>query len=105
MHKYVMEVIVTPVDSDRKEAVISLKATTFIAVTAYQNTDLTQLKIDNNPFAKGFRDRDVAPYPNPGMISLPSLHPPQFTHPLSWEPGQHVPREYIQNYSYFHNFM
>ncbi|XP_066534451.1 eomesodermin homolog b isoform X2 [Hoplias malabaricus] len=28
----------------------------FIAVTAYQNTDITQLKIDHNPFAKGFRD-------------------------------------------------
>uniref|UniRef100_UPI00358F6FEF T-box brain protein 1-like n=1 Tax=Myxine glutinosa TaxID=7769 RepID=UPI00358F6FEF len=30
--------------------------TQFIAVTAYQNTDITQLKIDHNPFAKGFRD-------------------------------------------------
>nr|XP_043897433.1 T-box transcription factor TBX3-like isoform X1 [Solea senegalensis] len=28
----------------------------FIAVTAYQNEKITQLKIDNNPFAKGFRD-------------------------------------------------
>ncbi|CAN9512797.1 unnamed protein product [Ophioblennius macclurei] len=30
--------------------------TEFIAVTAYQNDRITQLKIDNNPFAKGFRD-------------------------------------------------
>ncbi|XP_068461053.1 T-box transcription factor TBX2 [Clinocottus analis] len=30
--------------------------TQFIAVTAYQNDQITQLKIDNNPFAKGFRD-------------------------------------------------
>nr|XP_054586621.1 T-box transcription factor TBX3 [Nothobranchius furzeri] len=30
--------------------------TEFIAVTAYQNEKITQLKIDNNPFAKGFRD-------------------------------------------------
>ncbi|KAK7925057.1 hypothetical protein WMY93_007367 [Mugilogobius chulae] len=29
--------------------------TEFIAVTAYQNEMITQLKIDNNPFAKGFR--------------------------------------------------
>ncbi|KAM7018829.1 uncharacterized protein LKV04_007512 [Tautogolabrus adspersus] len=29
--------------------------TEFIAVTAYQNDKITQLKIDNNPFAKGFR--------------------------------------------------
>uniref|UniRef100_A0A8B9LHU9 T-box-containing protein TBX6L-like n=1 Tax=Astyanax mexicanus TaxID=7994 RepID=A0A8B9LHU9_ASTMX len=30
--------------------------TSFTAVTAYQNTKITKLKIDNNPFAKGFRD-------------------------------------------------
>ncbi|XP_068457140.1 T-box transcription factor TBX2b-like [Clinocottus analis] len=30
--------------------------TEFIAVTAYQNEKITQLKIDHNPFAKGFRD-------------------------------------------------
>uniref|UniRef100_A0A4W5LZY9 T-box transcription factor 3b n=1 Tax=Hucho hucho TaxID=62062 RepID=A0A4W5LZY9_9TELE len=30
--------------------------TEFIAVTAYQNDKITQLKIYNNPFAKGFRD-------------------------------------------------
>ena len=30
--------------------------TTFIAVTAYQNQLITKLKIDSNPFAKGFRD-------------------------------------------------
>ena len=28
----------------------------FIGVTAYQNEKITQLKIDHNPFAKGFRD-------------------------------------------------
>ncbi|XP_054165228.1 T-box transcription factor TBX20-like [Oppia nitens] len=30
--------------------------TQFIAVTAYQNQLITKLKIDSNPFAKGFRD-------------------------------------------------
>uniref|UniRef100_A0A0N5A9H5 T-box domain-containing protein n=1 Tax=Syphacia muris TaxID=451379 RepID=A0A0N5A9H5_9BILA len=35
---------------------IIFKETEFIAVTAYQNEKVTQLKIDNNPFAKGFRD-------------------------------------------------
>ncbi|XP_071790343.1 uncharacterized protein [Asterias amurensis] len=33
------------------------RETDFIAVTAYQNEKVTQLKIDNNPFAKGFRDQ------------------------------------------------
>nr|QFQ66866.1 T-box 2/3c protein [Schmidtea mediterranea] len=32
------------------------KETQFIGVTAYQNEKITQLKIDHNPFAKGFRD-------------------------------------------------
>ncbi|XP_062844898.1 T-box transcription factor TBX6L [Trichomycterus rosablanca] len=31
----------------------------FIAVTAYQNHEITKLKIDNNPFAKGFRDNGL----------------------------------------------
>lgn len=30
--------------------------TVFIGVTAYQNQLITKLKIDSNPFAKGFRD-------------------------------------------------
>ncbi|KAK6012883.1 T-box, partial [Ostertagia ostertagi] len=30
--------------------------TAFIAVTAYQNNEVTQLKISHNPFAKGFRE-------------------------------------------------
>ncbi|OAF70839.1 T-box transcription factor tbx-8 [Intoshia linei] len=32
------------------------KSTIFIAVTSYQNEQITQLKINNNPFAKGFRE-------------------------------------------------
>ena len=55
--------------------------TVFTAVTAYQNQLITKLKIDSNPFAKGFRDSsrlndydsDFGPYPGmgPGM-----MHPP-----------------------------
>ncbi|KAJ1125310.1 hypothetical protein NDU88_003742 [Pleurodeles waltl] len=30
--------------------------TTFVTVTAYQNEEITQLKISTNPFAKGFRE-------------------------------------------------
>lgn len=30
--------------------------TCFLSVTAYQNEQITKLKIDNNPFAKGFRE-------------------------------------------------
>ncbi|XP_029164421.1 T-box transcription factor TBX3-like isoform X2 [Nylanderia fulva] len=37
-------------------SVFTFKETEFIAVTAYQNGNITKLKIDNNPFAKGFRE-------------------------------------------------
>ena len=32
------------------------RETSFITVTAYQNQQITRLKIDRNPFAKGFRN-------------------------------------------------
>ncbi|ETN76469.1 T-box [Necator americanus] len=35
---------------------IRIPETEFVAVTAYQNSTITQLKIEHNPFAKGFRD-------------------------------------------------
>ncbi|XP_053381750.1 T-box transcription factor T-like [Mercenaria mercenaria] len=61
MHKYQPRIHVIQVDSCAPEDQKSLQThsfpeTQFIAVTAYQNTDITQLKIDHNPFAKGFRD-------------------------------------------------
>ena len=36
--------------------VFTFPETAFLGVTAYQNDRITQLKIDHNPFAKGFRD-------------------------------------------------
>lgn len=62
MHKYFLRLIV---EEERKgegksSAKIALQAdfreTTFVAVTAYQNEEVTQLKITNNPFAKAFRE-------------------------------------------------
>ncbi|XP_053326533.1 T-box protein VegT-like [Spea bombifrons] len=40
--------------------VVSFPETEFTAVTAYQNEKITKLKIDHNPFAKGFREQDRA---------------------------------------------
>ncbi|XP_041321036.1 T-box transcription factor TBX10 [Pyrgilauda ruficollis] len=40
----------------------SFPETQFVAVTAYQNHRITQLKIASNPFAKGFRDGDPEPW-------------------------------------------
>ncbi|NWZ30796.1 TBX10 factor, partial [Asarcornis scutulata] len=39
----------------------SFPETQFMAVTAYQNHRITQLKIASNPFAKGFRDGEPEP--------------------------------------------
>lgn len=51
-----MELIVSPSDGSG-DTILRIDETSFVAVSAYQNTNLTQLKIENNPFAKGFRDR------------------------------------------------
>ncbi|XP_054258775.1 T-box transcription factor mls-1-like [Macrosteles quadrilineatus] len=61
MHKYVPTVhVIMATDvlalhwSPR--ATFVFPTTEFMAVTAYQNEKVTKLKIDNNPFAKGFRE-------------------------------------------------
>ncbi|KAK1135940.1 hypothetical protein K0M31_000512 [Melipona bicolor] len=64
MHKYVPRIwIICCDDAIRLSDLFSYPSssfkfseTEFIAVTAYQNENITQLKINNNPFAKGFRD-------------------------------------------------
>ncbi|KAK3099509.1 hypothetical protein FSP39_005522 [Pinctada imbricata] len=48
------------------------KETTFVAVTAYQNEKITQLKIDHNPFAKGFRDTGGGKREKKRIIGTPS---------------------------------
>ncbi|CAH1969284.1 unnamed protein product [Acanthoscelides obtectus] len=61
MHKYQPKIIIAKTAEPRAIAwaptfSITFKETQFIAVTAYQNDRITKLKIDNNPFAKGFRE-------------------------------------------------
>ncbi|XP_030571431.1 T-box-containing protein TBX6L [Drosophila novamexicana] len=55
--------------------------TEFVAVTAYQNDRITKLKIDNNPFAKGFREtgqsrckRKMSSSPTDDDQDLPQTH-------------------------------
>lgn len=55
MNKYLVKVIVSPMDRSSPPTVIPVPDTTFIAVSAYQSMAVTQLKIDNNPFAKAFK--------------------------------------------------
>nr|XP_008102517.1 PREDICTED: MAX gene-associated protein isoform X2 [Anolis carolinensis] len=64
MHRYLPRLHLVP--AEQATDVIQLNGpdvhtftfpqTEFFAVTAYQNIQITQLKIDYNPFAKGFRD-------------------------------------------------
>ena len=65
MHKYFLRLVIeeerkTPPGEEKLPAKTVLQLdfpeTSFIAVTAYQNEEVTQLKITNNPFAKAFRD-------------------------------------------------
>ncbi|KAA0183633.1 T-box transcription factor TBX2 [Fasciolopsis buskii] len=61
MHKYIPRFHIVRTDQTTNLnqcdfTTLVFDETEFIAVTAYQNERITQLKIDNNPFAKGFRD-------------------------------------------------
>ncbi|XP_042609996.1 T-box transcription factor TBX5-like isoform X2 [Cyprinus carpio] len=65
MHKYLPRLHIVKADernsfgsSNTSFCTHSFPETTFIAVTSYQNHTITQLKIENNPFAKGFRGND-----------------------------------------------
>jgi hypothetical protein len=69
MHKYIPRIHIAPANDHKNIKTFTFPETQFIAVTAYQNTDITQLKIDNNPFAKGFRDNSERTYENSILIS------------------------------------
>ncbi|XP_062383584.1 T-box brain protein 1 [Sardina pilchardus] len=92
LHKYQPRLHVVELNEDGTEDTIqqdraqtfTFPETQFTAVTAYQNTDITQLKIDHNPFAKGFRDNYDTIYsgldidrltPPPGDPSRPQIIP------------------------------
>ena len=74
MHKYIPRLHIAPVDDHKNVKTYTFDETKFIAVTAYQNTDITQLKIDYNPFAKGFRDNMERTYENSFLIAASSVH-------------------------------
>ncbi|XP_046569310.1 T-box transcription factor TBX1-like [Haliotis rubra] len=73
MHKYQprFHVVYVSPKTEESSATENFKTfifqeTKFMAVTAYQNHRITQLKIASNPFAKGFRDCD----PNDCMVEV-----------------------------------
>ncbi|XP_071618047.1 T-box transcription factor TBX10, partial [Heliangelus exortis] len=71
----------------------SFPETQFMAVTAYQNHRITQLKIASNPFAKGFRDGDPEPWCGVSAGSLLGAVPraratPLHPHPEKQQKGR-----------------
>ncbi|XP_024913323.1 T-box transcription factor TBX21 [Cynoglossus semilaevis] len=104
LHKYQPRLHIVEVKEDGGEdPFLSAKAQTFvfpetqfIAVTAYQNADITQLKIDHNPFAKGFRDNYDTLYAPPDSDRLtPSPTEGQHLLPGSCYPQGYLPDQYM----------
>ncbi|XP_041354268.1 T-box transcription factor TBX15-like [Gigantopelta aegis] len=59
MQRFQPQIHVEKLETDNSvisHTVVSFPQTTFMAVTAYQNQEITRLKIAKNPFAKGFRE-------------------------------------------------
>ncbi|XP_046390484.1 T-box transcription factor TBX20-like [Ischnura elegans] len=77
----------------RRHSVFSFPETTFTTVTAYQNQQITRLKIASNPFAKGFREasrnRDVLEECRQGPMAFPSPPPPMALHCSHFSDAQH----------------
>ena len=62
LHKYEPRVHLVRVGCDQRQVVTyPFPETQFIAVTAYQNEEVTSLKIKYNPFAKAFLDAKERP--------------------------------------------
>uniref|UniRef100_A0A2K6M276 T-box transcription factor 22 n=1 Tax=Rhinopithecus bieti TaxID=61621 RepID=A0A2K6M276_RHIBE len=86
----------------------SFKETEFTTVTAYQNQQITKLKIERNPFAKGFRDTgrngssgsspvtSSGGAPSPLNLLSPPCFSPMFHLPTS-SLGMPCPEAYLHN--------
>ncbi|KAI4889776.1 hypothetical protein NFI96_008873 [Prochilodus magdalenae] len=76
LHKYKPQIHIVRVGgSHRMVTNISFTDTQFIAVTAYQNEEITALKIKYNPFAKAFLDAKERSHPK-NLLE----HPPESQH-------------------------
>ncbi|XP_021933935.1 brachyury protein [Zootermopsis nevadensis] len=88
LHKYEPRVHLVKVGSElRRVLTYPFPETQFIAVTAYQNEEVTALKIKHNPFAKAFLDAKERPdgfYQRDFMPNYPQPQQPQYTQYGSW---------------------
>uniref|UniRef100_A0A1I7YQ14 T-box domain-containing protein n=1 Tax=Steinernema glaseri TaxID=37863 RepID=A0A1I7YQ14_9BILA len=106
MHKYQPRIHVVrrdrnkPLTSSRVESLhdeeyrtFQFPETQFMAVTAYQNQLITKLKIEKNPFAKGFRD------PNGRSIDYDmDKKTDLLTSPNMFCPGGFLPQNFLSQY-------
>ena len=106
LHKYEPRVHVVRVpgagsESEQESWTFPFPATQFVAVTAYQNEDVTALKIKHNPFAKAFLDAKERPGLTPPPLSKASPLPswylnPRGPPPLSSRPARYTPYSLAQ---------
>ncbi|XP_078088016.1 T-box transcription factor TBX19-like [Mustelus asterias] len=85
LHKYKPQVHIVRVGGPRRMiSNHSFPETQFIAVTAYQNEEVTTLKIKNNPFAKAFLDaKERASYKD-CSDDFSENQPMSYSHMSSW---------------------
>ncbi|KAK0416715.1 hypothetical protein QR680_012644 [Steinernema hermaphroditum] len=80
MHRYQPTLHVVVHDAAAPPAVcrrsFRFPETRFMAVTAYQNHRITELKIESNPFAKGFREADTDEPRASATVPLPCFLSP-----------------------------
>ncbi|CAI5444907.1 unnamed protein product [Caenorhabditis angaria] len=74
MHKYRPRVHIVEQGNESIRKSFSFNETEFIAVTAYQNHRITSLKIESNPFAKGFRECEVSSSSSSSNSLNPSMN-------------------------------
>ncbi|BFZ10121.1 hypothetical protein BsWGS_13161 [Bradybaena similaris] len=102
LHKYEPRLHVVKVNSRTQKKTIltfSFPETQFIAVTAYQNEEITALKIKHNPFAKAFLDaKESATNPNVYPYLLPSqIEARNRTRASSFEALQELHGQFVAN--------
>ncbi|XP_038613788.1 T-box transcription factor TBX19 [Tachyglossus aculeatus] len=85
LHKYEPQVHIVRVGSTHQMVMnCSFPETQFIAVTAYQNEEITALKIKYNPFAKAFLDAKERNHPKEVPEAIPEGQHMTFSHLGGW---------------------
>ncbi|XP_029433891.1 T-box transcription factor TBX19 [Rhinatrema bivittatum] len=85
LHKYEPQIHIVRVGGLHRMVLnCSFPETQFIAVTAYQNEEITALKIKHNPFAKAFLDAKERNHPKDIQETIPDAQHMAFSHLGGW---------------------